>query len=83
MWGDSIAACNVVVAVHKSNAEEMQCVMNNMKNGEASGLTRVVLEMLKTGGADPFWILWQLYSVISCLRVSCHRNGCWVRWNQS
>lgn len=44
----------MVVAVHKSNAEEMQCVMNNMKNGEASGLTRVVLEMLKTGGADPF-----------------------------
>ena len=43
----------MVGAVHKINVKEMLCVMNNMKNGEASGLSRIVLEMLKAGGG-PF-----------------------------
>lgn len=47
--GGSIAASRVVGSVHKMDFEEIQCAMNNMINEEASGLFKVVLEMLKAG----------------------------------
>ena len=40
----------VVGAAHKIDAEEVQCAMNDIKNGKISGSSGILLEMLKSGG---------------------------------
>ena len=48
-WRNDIAASKVVSAVRRIDAGEVRWAMNNMKNGEASGPSGIVLEILKTG----------------------------------
>lgn len=45
-WSDSIDASNVKGAVRRTEAEEVQCSMNQMKIRKASGPSGVALEML-------------------------------------
>ena len=45
----SIDASKVEGAVRRIEVEEVQCAMNRMKIGKASGLSGVALEMFKTG----------------------------------
>ena len=49
-WRNDIAASKVVSAVRRIDAGEVRWAMYNMKNGEASGPSGIVLEILKTGG---------------------------------
>ena len=49
-WSDSIDASKVEDAVRRTEVEEVQCAMNQMKTGKASGSTEVALEMFKAGG---------------------------------
>ena len=39
----------VVGAAHRIDAEEVQCAMNDIKNGKISGSSGILLEMLKFG----------------------------------
>ena len=49
-WRDSIDASKVEGAVRTIEVEEVQCAMNQMKIGKASGPSGVALEMFKAGG---------------------------------
>ena len=49
-WGDSIDASKVEGAVRRIEVEEVQCAMNRMKIGKASGPFGVAIELFKTGG---------------------------------
>ena len=48
-WSDSIDASNVEGAVSRMEFEEVQCAMNRMKIGKASGPFGVAIELLKAG----------------------------------
>ena len=48
-WRDSIDASKVEGAVRRIEVEEVQCAMNQMKIGKASGPSGVALEMFKAG----------------------------------
>ena len=49
-WSDSIDDSKVEGAVRRIEVEEVQCAMNRMKIGKASGPAGVALEMFKAGG---------------------------------
>ena len=49
-WSDSIDASKVEGAARRIEVEEVRCAMNQMKIGNASGPSGVVLEMFKAGG---------------------------------
>ena len=49
-WSDSIDASKVEGVVRRVEVEEVQCAMNRMKIGKASGPSGVALEMFKAGG---------------------------------
>ena len=49
-WSDNIDAGKVEGAVRRIEFEEVQCKMNRMKIGKASGPSGVALEMFKAGG---------------------------------
>lgn len=45
--GGNITASKVVGGIYKVDVQEVQQAMNNMNNGKASGLSRVILDMVK------------------------------------
>ena len=49
-WSDSIDASKAEGALRRTEVEEVQCAMNRMKIGKASGPSGFALEMFKAGG---------------------------------
>ena len=49
-WSDSIDASEVEGAARRIDVEEVQCAINRMKIGKASGPSGVAIELLKGGG---------------------------------
>ena len=50
MKSDGIDAIKVETAVRRTDVEDVQCAMNQMKIGKAKGHSWIVLEMFKAGG---------------------------------
>ena len=49
-WSDSIDASKIEGAVRRIEVEDVQCVMNRMKIGKASGPFGVAMKFFKSGG---------------------------------
>ena len=49
-WSDSIDASKLEGAVRRTDVEEVQCAINHMAIGKASGPSGVAIELFKNGG---------------------------------
>ena len=63
-WSDSIDASQVEGAVRRIEVEEVQCAMNHMKIGEASGRSWVAIELFNTGGDKCLKSLTNIFNIL-------------------
>ena len=63
-WSDSIDVRKVEGAMRRIEVEEVQCAMNRMKIGKASGPSGVAIELLKVDGDNCLKSLANIFNYI-------------------
>ena len=78
-WSDSIDANKVQLGELRLKRCGVQWI--KWKLGKQVGPLGLLYNCLRLVGVS-VWNFWQTYLMISCLRISYQRNGCWVCWYQ-